>query len=126
MNIQELQFLAREHLPIKVVIINNRALGMIRGFQEANFEKNYAQTIEGRGYSVPDFKKIAEAYGLGYGRIKMEQDLQELAGLNDDPMIVELVFPIDTSLNPNFGRNGLIQDQRPYLNRALFDELMQL
>lgn len=129
MNIQELQFLFREQLPIKVVILNNRALGMIRGFQEANFNRNYSQTMEGCGYSAPDFGKIAAGYGLGsegYIRIKDESDLEILEHMPDGPVIIEVTMPVETSLNPNFGRNELIQDQRPYLERDLFMKLMDL
>lgn len=125
MNIQELQFLAREQLPITVVILNNHALGMIRGFQEANFEANYTQTIEGTGYAVPDFEKIAYAYGMNYKKVLYIDDLSELNTVQG-PSIIEIDLPINTSLNPNFGRNGLIQDQRPYIDRKLYDKLMEL
>lgn len=126
MNIQELQFLAREKLPVTVVILNNRCLGMIRGFQEANFQGVLCQTVEGRGYSVPDFSKIANAYGLGYTGIRT---LEDLAGYRYDgryPNIVEIFMPENTVLNPNFGKNGEIQNQRPYLDRGLYRELMNL
>ena len=126
MNIQELQYLDRERIPIKVVIMNNHALGMIRGFQEANFNKNYTQTIEGKGYSVPDFKKIAYAYNLDYLLVESEDDIDDSVIQSNRPSIIEIKMPVETTLNPNFGRNGLIQDQRPYISRELFDELMAL
>lgn len=125
MNMQELQFLAREKLPVQVVILNNHALGMIRGFQEANFDANYTQTIEGMGYLAPNFERIAHAYGLHYIKIENLNNLNDKININE-PSIIELVLPVNTSLNPNFGRNGLIQDQRPYLDRELFDRLMKL
>ncbi|MCJ7691750.1 MAG: thiamine pyrophosphate-binding protein [Clostridiaceae bacterium] len=62
MNIQELQTIAREKIPVKIIIMNNNALGMIRHFQEMYFESNYYGTID--GYSVPDFMRISEAYGI--------------------------------------------------------------
>lgn len=126
MNIQELQFLARTKIPVYVVVMNNKSLGMIRGFQEANFDKNYAQTIEEKGYSSPNFQKLAEAYGLQYLLIEKEFDVSRLNKLGDKPALIELVMPEETSLTPNFGRNGLIQDQKPYLNRALYEKLMEL
>ena len=55
MNIQELQFIAREKLPIKVVVLNNSALGMIRHFQEMYFDDRYVQTLPEGGYTSPDF-----------------------------------------------------------------------
>lgn len=126
MNIQELQYLRRENLPIKVIIMNNHALGMIRGFQEANFNKNYSQTVEGNGYSTPDFKKIAYAYGIEYVSIKNEEDIKKIDICDEEPCLIEIEMPTETVLNPNFGRNGLIQDQRPYIEREIFDELMKL
>ncbi len=126
MNVQELQFLKRERIPVKVIVINNRALGMIRGFQEANFGGNYSQTIEDKGYSAPDFKKLAEAYELDYLLIESEKDIDKTIMLSERPAIIELKIPMSTVLNPNFGRNGLIQDQRPYISRELFNKLMQL
>ena len=125
-NIQELQFLAREKLPITVVIINNHSLGMIRGFQEANFEKNYSQTTETTGYSAPDFSKIAEAYELGYNSICSIEDAERYVINQEYPTVVEIMIPNETQLNPNFGRNGFIQDQRPYINRNLYEEIMNL
>lgn len=126
MNIQELQFLSREKIPVHVIVINNRALGMIRGFQEANFKKNYQLTTEESGYTVPDFKKIAGAYGLQYGVVSSLEEINKLKIDRNRPSIIELSIPVDTLLNPNFGRNGLIQDQRPYIDRALFEDLMKL
>lgn len=126
MNIQELQFISRERLPITVVVINNKSLGMIRGFQEANFDKNYSQTTNETGYSAPDFSKIANAYGLNYEKIECKKDIDTIDLNSGVPKLIELVIQGDTLLEPNFGRNGLIQDQRPYLDRMLFDELMKL
>lgn len=126
MNIQELQFIARERLPITVVVINNQSLGMIRGFQEANFDKNYSQTTNKTGYSTPDFSKIAKAYGLNYKKVECKKDVNGLAINYGTSKLIELVINEDTVLEPNFGRNGLIQDQRPYLDRTVFDELMKL
>ena len=126
MNIQELQFIARERLPIAVVVINNQSLGMIRGFQEANFDKNYSQTTNKTGYNVPDFSKIAKAFGLNYEKIECKKDIDVLGINSDTPKLIEVVVNEDTVLEPNFGRNGLIQDQRPYLDRKVFDELMKL
>ena len=125
MNLQELQFLSRENIPITVVIINNESLGMIRGFQEANFDANYTQTTKDTGYTVPSFERIAYAYGIDYLCIESPKDVEKFE-FSKKAKIVEIKIQNDTKLNPNFGRNGLIQDQRPYLNRDTFDELMRL
>ncbi|MBU4504611.1 MAG: biosynthetic-type acetolactate synthase large subunit [Proteobacteria bacterium] len=60
MNIQEMATAAQCGLPIKVVILNNGYLGMVRQWQELFYEKRYSQT---RMEHAPDFVKLAEAYG---------------------------------------------------------------
>jgi len=60
MNIQELATLVQNRLPVKIVILNNNFLGMVRQWQELFFEKRYSQTC----LELPvDFQKLAEAYG---------------------------------------------------------------
>lgn len=61
-NIQELQTIVRNKLPIKIVVLNNKTLGMIRQFQDSYFESRYQSTYW--GYDAPDFAKVAIAYGL--------------------------------------------------------------
>src|SRR5574340_419761 len=61
MNIQELATAVINKLPVKVAILNNRYLGMVRQWQELFFDERYSHTRLDE--SVPDFVKIAEAYG---------------------------------------------------------------
>ncbi len=60
MNIQELGVIAQENLPVKIIILNNNYLGMVRQWQELFFEKRYSFTH----LKNPDFVKIAEGYGI--------------------------------------------------------------
>ena len=62
LNLQELQTIVRNGLPIKMVILNNQCHGMVRQFQQAYFEGRYQSTYW--GYSAPDFERIAAAYGI--------------------------------------------------------------
>jgi len=62
LNIQELQTVVHHNLPVKMVIINNRSLGMVRQFQQDYFNARYQSTIW--GYSAPDFAGVAQAYGI--------------------------------------------------------------
>ncbi|MFZ5775613.1 MAG: biosynthetic-type acetolactate synthase large subunit [Thermodesulfobacteriota bacterium] len=60
MNIQELATCRQERLPVKVAILNNQYLGMVRQWQELFYDKKYSQTVM---EVAPDFVKVAEAYG---------------------------------------------------------------
>ena len=70
MNIQELEVLARDHLPIKIFILNNRVLGKISETQHNNHNDRFEITTKESGYSVPDFEKIASAYGIKAYRLE--------------------------------------------------------
>ncbi len=61
MNSQELATAVVNEIPVKVAVLNNGCLGMVRQWQELFFEKRYSATILGR--TSPDFVKLAEAYG---------------------------------------------------------------
>ncbi len=62
MNIQELATVARENIPVKIAILNNGYLGMVRQWQELFYNKRYSATPLANGN--PDFVKLAEAYGV--------------------------------------------------------------
>lgn len=126
MNIQEFQFLVREQLPIKIIILNNAALGMIRHFQEMYFDANYYYTIQDRGYAVPDFVKVAEAYGI---KGKKLYDIDEIGTMEldgDKPELFEIVIKGDTYVFPKLEFGKPNQDQEPLLDRALYNYLMAL
>lgn len=124
MNIQELQTIAREKIPIKIIIMNNNALGMIRHFQEMYFESNYYGTID--GYSVPDFIKISEAYGIKSLKIEDGNGLNELKEkLNDDESyVIEVQLKNITYVTPKLGMGRPIEDQEPLVDRKQLKENM--
>ena len=65
MNIQELNTIIKNELPIKIIVLNNKALGNIRIFQEQYLDARFVATSEKEGdYFSCDFKALAEAYGI--------------------------------------------------------------
>lgn len=72
MNIQELATCLEYNLPVKVIIMNNGYLGMVRQWQEKLFEKHYC----GTQISGPDFAKVAQAYGALGIRIEKEEEIE--------------------------------------------------
>ena len=126
MNLQELQFIIREHLPITIIIINNQALGMIRHFQEMYFASNYTQTKAIGGYTTPDFVKISEAYGIPAYRVESIDAITEELLQHNGPMLIEVCVKNDTYVSPKLMYGKPNQDQDPPLDRTLFQELMEL
>lgn len=126
MNIQELQFLSREQVPVKIVVLNNHALGMIRHFQEMNFDKRYAQTTESSGYTVPAFSKIAQAYGLDYACLTSPEQADAINWQDGRPGIIEVILPNETYLLPRFGKNNGFSDAEPRLPEALEAQIEKL
>jgi len=75
MNIQELATAVQYNLPVKVVILNNGALGMVRQWQEFFFQGKYSQTCLPQ---IPDFVKLAEAYGAAGFRATRPEEVREV------------------------------------------------
>lgn len=64
--VQAMLLVSQYKLPVTIVIFNNRALGLITQFQRLYFDSKFAGTTNDGGYCVPEWKSIAEAYGLEY------------------------------------------------------------
>lgn len=126
MNIQELQFIVREQLPVKIVILNNSSLGMIRHFQEMYLDSNYTQTVPNKGYTTPDFGAIAKAYGLDYIKIEEVDQVNEKLFEGNKPIVIEVVLKGDTYVYPKLEFGKPNQDQEPLIDRGLYDYLMSI
>lgn len=128
MNIQELQYIAREKIPVKVIVFNNHALGMIRHFQEVWFEGIYFQTKPEGGFTSPSFKLIAEAYGIDSIEIYSIEELTKCETLmnSDRPALIEIHILENTYEYPKLRFGSPNQDQEPLMDRKLFKELMDL
>ena len=77
MNCNELSTIAHYDIPVIIVVVNNTTLGMVRQWQTAFYEKRYSQTTLDRG---PDFKKLAEAYGIKGYDVHTQEDFQNAFG----------------------------------------------
>jgi acetolactate synthase-1/2/3 large subunit len=73
MNVAELDTCARYGLPVKVLLLDNSCLGMVRQWQELFFEKRYSQTLYDRS---PDFPKLAESLGAAAIRVTRTEELR--------------------------------------------------
>ncbi|MFA5129323.1 MAG: thiamine pyrophosphate-binding protein [Patescibacteria group bacterium] len=127
MNLQELETVKRNRIPIKIFLFNNKSLGMVREFQDQYMKKNHQSTV--RGYSVPDLKKIASAYGLSYVRIgpKTRHAAAVQAVLRSKRAVL---CEVDVDINTNIGEKIMfghaLDDQYPFLNRRQQSRLNRL
>ena len=121
MNIQELQTLIEYDLDVKVIVFNNRGLGMIRQFQDTYMKGNHAATGDGRGPGRPNFEKIAYAYGMNYVRI---WDVDQLNSLHlvSGKILIEVIVSDKVLIEPKLEAGRPINDQFPYVTDAEYVE----
>lgn len=127
MNSQELQTVKRNNIPIKIFILNNKSLGMVREFQDLYLKKHYQSTVI--GYSVPDFKKIAWAYGLDYVSIKNSSSQETLVKKvlsTKSAVLCEVDLDLLTKMEPKVVYGHALDDQYPFLSGAKKDRLQEL
>jgi acetolactate synthase-1/2/3 large subunit len=107
-NIQELQTIVRESLNVKMVVVNNQCHGMVRQFQESYFDGRYGSTMS--GYSAPDFKRVAEAYGIPARTVAAGEDVragvQWLMNESEGPALLQAMVSPFANAYPKlaFGR----------------------
>ncbi|HRT11868.1 MAG TPA: biosynthetic-type acetolactate synthase large subunit [Methanoculleus sp.] len=99
MNIQELATVAHNNIPVKVVILNNMYLGMVRQWQELFYERRYAYTE----LSPVDFVKVANAYGVEGMRVEEKADVRgalETALSHDGPFVLDFRIEREENVFP--------------------------
>ena len=126
MNIQELEVLHRDNLPIKIFVLNNRSLGKISEIQAKSYNGRYAQTNLSSGYTTPNFVKIGEAYGIRSVSIKSFDELRKYKDWFTDlkPALFNIYLPENTLLVPKISwENGLI---KPDLEQKMQQKIQEL
>jgi acetolactate synthase-1/2/3 large subunit len=100
MTLQELDVIRQLHLPVKVIILNNECLGMVRQWQEIFYEERYS---ESKFSSQPDFVKLSEAYGIKGIRITSEAEAKEKleeALTSNEPVVIDVRVARDEKVFP--------------------------
>jgi acetolactate synthase-1/2/3 large subunit len=132
MNLQELETIAYHRLPIKIVVVNNNVYSIIRRRQVDLFRKRTIGTDPANGVSCPEFKKVAECFGLKYQKIEsscsLDQGIERLFN-TEGAVLCEIMGRHDQSYvevgqarsleDGRFVRRPL-EDQQPFLERELF------
>jgi acetolactate synthase-1/2/3 large subunit len=111
MNIQELGVVAQENLPVKIIILNNGYLGMVRQWQELFFEERYSFTE----LKNPDFVKVAEGYAIPAQRVTERSDLSHALDdllTADGPYLLEVVVKQQENVFPMIPAGAGVGDIR--------------
>jgi acetolactate synthase-1/2/3 large subunit len=110
MTLQELATAVQHGLPVKVCIINNQWLGMVRQWQELFWNGRYSQTCM---ECQPDFVKLAEAYGAEGHRVSRPEDLEEvlrLAFASEGPAVIDIRVKREANVYPMIPAGGTVHD----------------
>ncbi|MDO5088672.1 MAG: biosynthetic-type acetolactate synthase large subunit [Leptotrichiaceae bacterium] len=121
MTFQELMLIKQYNLPVKVLIVNNSFLGMVRQWQEIFNDRRYSFVDLTHN---PDFIKIAEAYGIKSARLKTKEDLKtKLKALimSDEGVVIDCIvekeenvypmIPAGTSVSQMVGKRGVLENE---------------
>ena len=121
---QELATCTINNIPIKVAIINNSSLGMVRQWQTLFYDKRYSNTDLNTGTDtimVPDFVKLAEAYGCLAIRVEKEEEIDAAIKLaietNDRPVVIDFIVSRDSMVWPMVSA-GVSNDEVKYARDA--------
>ena len=114
---QELATCVINNIPIKVAIINNSSLGMVRQWQTLFYDSRYSNTDLNTGHGtarVPDFVKLADAYGCVGLRCERDEDIdatiKQALEINDRPVVIDFVVSRDSMVWPMVP-SGVSNDQ---------------
>ncbi|GGH58968.1 acetolactate synthase large subunit [Rothia aerolata] len=104
---QELATCVQNNIPIKVAVINNSSLGMVRQWQNLFYDGRYSNTHLNTGHGtarIPDFVKLAEAYGCAALRCESDDDvdatIQRALEINDRPVVIDFTVSPDALVWP--------------------------
>jgi len=121
---QELATCAINNIPIKVAIINNSSLGMVRQWQTLFYNERYSNTDLHTGTDalmIPDFVKLAEAYGCLGIRVEKEEEIDAAIKLaietNDRPVVIDFIVSRDSMVWPMVAA-GVSNDDVKYARDA--------
>ncbi len=129
MNIQELQWVKRENIPLTIIVLNNASLGLIRQQQDDFFNGNrFASTVEG-GYTVPNFTNIGNAYGIKSYRVFSIEDLLKYKGeiiQKDYPVLFEVMIDTESKAYPKTYFGETMDNQRPYMDSLILEKIYKM
>jgi acetolactate synthase I/II/III large subunit len=114
MNIQELQSVVHHALPLRMVVLNNQSLGMVRQFQDSYLDGRYQSTVW--GYSAPNFMKIALAYGIPAKTLVSMDECREVfewMKRKKGPCLLQVMLDPTTDLYPKVKFGNTLSEMDP-------------
>ncbi len=127
MNIQELQTVFYNKIPVKVFVLNNHSYGIIKQFQDTLFEGRHEASSPEKGYAPPDFEKVVRAYGLKIVTIRNHKELaskiKEVLA-EKGPVFCNVEIASEQRLIPKLEFGNPIERMSPELPTAEFDAVM--
>lgn len=115
MNLQELQTVVRNQLPIKIVLLDNGCHGMVRQFQESYYDKRYQSSLW--GYSAPDFRALAKAYRIESCVIssssEVESGVEQLWQNKNAPFLLQVMIDQSANVYPKMAYGKPISEMEP-------------
>lgn len=107
-------------------MINNKALGKTVEIQAGSYEHHMLATTEESGYTVPDFEKVAKAYGIKAGTFNGYEKLDVIKGwLTDEkPCLINIMLPDATILQPKMNWNDY--EMKPVLSDEVMDKAKRI
>ena len=131
MNLQELQTISSNNIPVKIIVVNNNCYSTIRQRQKELFRKRTIGTDPQDGVTCPDFEKVASCFGISYMKINESRELKDKLDIlinSEGPVLCE-VMGIEnqeylcSSYALNSNRRYVqrpLEDQAPFMDRDLF------
>ena len=128
MNIQELQWVFREQIPVTIIVLNNFSLGLIQQQQDDMFDGNYFASTEKGGYTAPDFQKIGEAYRIKSYKVSTLNEFETvLKSINNmEPILIEIILSEKSRAFPKTFFGEEMYNQRPYIPVDIMEKLLEL
>jgi acetolactate synthase-1/2/3 large subunit len=115
-NLQELQTVVRNRLPVKIVILNNLCHGMVRQFQESYFDARYQSTLW--GYSAPNFERVACGYGIAGRTTECHEDMDDavhwLWSNSAEPALLQVMIDTYANAYPKIAFGRPITEMEPF------------
>jgi acetolactate synthase-1/2/3 large subunit len=115
-NIQELQTIAHHRLPVKMVVLNNQSLGMVRQFQQSYFQERYPATWW--GYSAPDFSDVARAYRIESLTVSdarlLPKAFEKMWTNPKEPFLLQVLIDVSANAYPKIAFGLPITEMEPF------------